>query len=326
MSSQSFTIWCNAKWPERAAKLLHDGIGPHRLILAAQGSESVLDAGGHDPALDSADIAFGQPDPLQLISAANVRWTHLTSAGYARYDKDSVRQALRARGALLTNSSSVFDEPCAEHVMAMMYALARRLPDSLDEQRRERRWTYLSVRAQQKLLVGQTVLLVGFGAIARRLVELLLPLRMKILAVRRTPAGDEPVPTFAVEEIDRLLHQADHVVNILPESTATGNFFDPSRLARMKPTAHFYNIGRGTTVDHPALMEALASNRLGAAYLDVFDPEPLAPEDPLWTTPNCFITPHTAGGHEEEYERLVQHFLDNLRRFERGEALADRIA
>ena len=93
----------------------------------------------------------------------------------------------------------------------------------------------------------------------------------------------------------------------------------------MKPGAVFYNIGRGTTVDQDALGEALRSGRLRAAYLDVTDPEPLPPEHPLWTTPNCVITPHTAGGHDNEWTRLVQHFLANLRRHEAGQPLLDRV-
>lgn len=325
MAGQQLTIWCNAKWTERAEKLLRDGVGAHKLVFAAQNRESVLDAGGQDPAMGSADVAFGQPDPTQLMSLPNIRWTQLTSAGYTRYDTNDMRAALRSRGAQMTNSSSVFDEPCAEHVMAMMYALARRLTESLDEQRGDRRWLYLPIRSRSKLLVGQSVLLVGFGAIARRLVELLTPLRMNIVAIRRTPTGDEPVPTHAADDIDRLLLSADHVVNILPESPATAHFFNASRLARLKPTAHFYNIGRGTTVDQDALIAALDAKQFAAAYLDVFDPEPLPPGHALWATSNCFITPHTGGGSEDEHERLVQHFLDNLREFERSLALTDRI-
>ena len=93
----------------------------------------------------------------------------------------------------------------------------------------------------------------------------------------------------------------------------------------MKPGAAFYNVGRGTTVDQDALLAALQSGHLAAAWLDVTDPEPLPPAHPLWTTPNCYITPHSAGGHRTEPARLLQHFLGNLRLFERGETLNDRV-
>jgi phosphoglycerate dehydrogenase-like enzyme len=97
------------------------------------------------------------------------------------------------------------------------------------------------------------------------------------------------------------------------------------RLARMKPSAVFYNIGRGTTVDQTALLEALRAGKIAAARLDVTDPEPLPPDHPLWTAPNCQITPHTAGGHAEEFHRLVGHFLTNLGRYLKGEELRDRV-
>jgi phosphoglycerate dehydrogenase-like enzyme len=84
-------------------------------------------------------------------------------------------------------------------------------------------------------------------------------------------------------------------------------------------------VGRGTTVDQTALLAALQSGRLAAAYLDVTDPEPLPVDHPLWSAPNCYITPHSAGGHRTEPMRLAGHFLDNLRRFERGEPLLDRV-
>ena len=93
----------------------------------------------------------------------------------------------------------------------------------------------------------------------------------------------------------------------------------------MKPGAIFYNIGRGDTVDQEAMQQALRANQLGAAALDVMTPEPLPPDHSLWTTPNCYITPHTAGGHHDEIERVIEHFVQNLRRFERGESLLDRV-
>ena len=319
------TVWCNAEWKGKALENLRQGLGRHRLIVAQKNQASNLVAGGMDPALAEADVAFGQPDPQQVVSLPRLKWVHLTSAGYTRYDNDDVRRALHARNGVLTNSSGVYDEPCAEHVMAMMLALARRLPDALEEQRGQRRWNYLHFRADSRLLIGQTVLLVGFGAIGRRLAELLAPYHMNVMAVRRKPTGDEPIPVHPSDEIDRLLPSADHVINILPHATSTEGFFTAERLAKLKPSAIFYNIGRGSTVDQDALIAALTKKQFAFAYIDVTTPEPLPPDPPLWTTPNCYVTPHTAGGHDTEYERLVAHFLANLRRYETGDTLLNRV-
>jgi phosphoglycerate dehydrogenase-like enzyme len=318
------TVWCNAKFPPGALDELKRGLAHHRLILSARTTGN-LAAAGPDPELQEADVAFGQPDPAQVMSLPRLRWVHLTSAGYTRYDRDDLRAALRARGAALTNSSAVYFEPCAEHLFAMMLSLARRLPQCVADQVTTRPWHAAEHRIRSRVLVGQTALIVGYGAIGRRLAGLLSPLRMNLIAVRRRPAEEDGVRVVPQEQLDALLPQADHVINILPENAGTLRCFDARRLAAIKPGGAFYNIGRGTTVEQEALRSALESGRLAAAYLDVTDPEPLPPEHPLWRAPNCFITPHTAGGRDDEFENLVRHFLENLRRFEAHEKLLDRV-
>jgi phosphoglycerate dehydrogenase-like enzyme len=320
------TIWCNQSFAEPARTQLTRGVAPHRLIFPPSLTANNLAAGGPDPLLAEADVAFGQPDPTQVTQLARLRWVQLTTAGYTRYDTEAVRAALRARGAILTNSSSVYEEPCAEHALAMMLSLARRLPHCLLDQRRQPgSWNAADHRIRSHLLEGQSVLILGYGTIAKRLVELLGPLRMKITCVRRAPRGDEGVPTVPLEQVDAHLPHADHVMNIMPQNAQSDRFFDARRLALIKPRATFYNIGRGTTVDQTALVESLRSGHLAAAYLDVTDPEPLPADHPLWTLPNCFITPHTAGGSADEFERLARHFLDNLARFSKAEPLHDRV-
>jgi phosphoglycerate dehydrogenase-like enzyme len=96
-------------------------------------------------------------------------------------------------------------------------------------------------------------------------------------------------------------------------------------LESMKAGGCYYAIGRGTTTDQPALLRALSSGHLAAAYLDVTEPEPLPPDHELWSLANCYITPHSSGGHESEPLRLVKHFVENLRRFEAGTPLLDKV-
>jgi phosphoglycerate dehydrogenase-like enzyme len=188
-----------------------------------------------------------------------------------------------------------------------------------------RSWRAAEHRIRCHLLGGQTALILGFGAIARRLVELLQPFRMNLTAVRRTVSGSEPIRTLPFSRLSELVPLADHVINILPSNASTDGLFDAELIGRMKPTAMFYNIGRGTTVVQAALQRALERNAIAGAYLDVSDPEPLPPDHALWKLPNCWITPHTAGGHADEFERIVRHFLENLRRFEAGESMLNRI-
>jgi phosphoglycerate dehydrogenase-like enzyme len=275
-----------------------------------------------DVPLAKADVAFGQPDPKTVIASPKLKWVHVTSAGYTKYDTPAFFDALRARGAAFTNSSSVFDEPCAQHLLSMMLAFSRQLPTSWENQRADRNWAKGGFRKNTFLLRGQTTIIYGVGAIGRRLTEMLQPFDMTIYGVRRKPSGPNQ---FTPEQADAILPRADHVVNTLPASPSTNRFFTAERLAKIKPSAFFYNIGRGTTVDQAALLAMLMAGQIRGAYLDVTDPEPLPPDSPLWSAPNCCITPHTGGGHANEDERVSAHFADNLRRFTQAQPLLDRV-
>jgi phosphoglycerate dehydrogenase-like enzyme len=204
-----------------------------------------------------------------------------------------------------------------------MLAQARQLLWTYHMQLTERSWKTEPLRVASRLLTGQTMLLLGYGAIARRLVQIVQPFGMKVVAVRRHPSGEEGVRTINEDEIEQALVEADHVVDTLPEGPSTHQFMNAARFNAMKPGAIFYNVGRGGTVDQEALLAALETGQLGAAYLDVTVPEPLPPEHPLWVAPRCYITPHTAGGHSDEHERFVAHFIENLNRFTAGEPLVD---
>ena len=301
---------------EQEARVRHATAG-HRLLLGAEASPGEL---AH------AHVAFGQPPVNEARDSAALRWVQLSSAGYGSYDRQDVREAFARRGAVLTKSSFVYANPCAEHVLSFMLAWARQLPAAVEEQRGERGWPQERQRQRSVLLTGQRVIFFGFGSIGARLSELLAPFTRHLTGVRRSPSGGESIETlsFGAARVAERLSAADHVVNLLPGTAATAGFFGAARFAAFKRGAIFYNVGRGTTVDQGALLEALASGQLGAALLDVTEPEPLPPEHPLWRVPSCVITPHAAGGHHDEGDRLVEHFVTNFARFARAEPVEDR--
>jgi phosphoglycerate dehydrogenase-like enzyme len=316
-------IWCNASFNANATGRLQEGVGRHELIPATPNGSSVLLAGGADPRLDEAEIAFGQPNADQAAHAPRLRWVQVTSAGYTRYDTPEFREQFRRRDAFFTNSSHVFADPCAQHVLAQMLALSRQLFPAYRTQLEAPAWDSETLRYNSRLLTGQTVLFLGYGAIGRRLRELLAPFNMTVYAVRRRTYSEPGVNIISEERLSSVLSQVDHVINVLPENESTRNYVNARRLSWCRPGTRFYNIGRGSTVDQNALLEALQSGRIGAACLDVTDPEPLPRHHPLWTAPNCFITPHTAGGRHDQDEALVEHFLTNLRAFEAKEPMID---
>ena len=320
----TFTIWTNAFLTDPAEELLVRATSSHRLIIAGK-TDHVLDVGASDPRILEAEIVFGQPDPEAIVRSTKLRWLHLSSAGYARYDAPEIRDALKVRSAIMTNSSSVFDEPCAEHLMAWLLADARQLYLSFENQKGPRGWPQNELRQSMRLLAKETILIVGYGAIGRRLAELLTPYPVRVVGYRRTPQPATEIRVIGPAQLSSALAEADHVINILPDSPETQRFFDDERLQQIKRGARYYSIGRGTTTDQDALARTLRSGDIFAAYLDVTDPEPLPPDHPLWSAPNCYITPHTGGGHANESLRIVEHFIDNLQRFERAEELVNRV-
>ena len=318
-------IFTDAGFAPAPEKLLREGAAPHEVIAARTPATSILAKSEPDPRFAEAEIAFGQPDLASIENSPRLRWVHLTSAGYTRYDTPEFRALAKERGLLVTNSSGVFAEACAEHVFSFMMAQARCLPRALASRAGNGSPEWLALRQACVPLRGQRVLILGYGAIASALVKMLAPFAMQVSAFRRTAKGNEGIPIVTAGELPAALAGADHVIDILPENAESRNFMDAARFSAMKPGAAFYNIGRGATVDQSALDAVLRSGHLGAAWLDVSDPEPLPEGHPLLSAPNCYLTPHTAGGHGDESESLVRHFLGNLSLWASGSPLRDRI-
>jgi phosphoglycerate dehydrogenase-like enzyme len=267
---------------------------------------------------------FGQPPIDALLASQRIRWIEISSAGYEAYDRADLRDVLVRRGVAVTNSGGVYADACAHHALALMLGACRGLPASMALQG-ERRWGFTELRPHMRLLSGANVLILGWGQIARRLAALLAPFGANVTAVRRHVAGDEPIRVITTESLDAALAETDHLVDLLPGGADTLRFVNAERLARLPRGAWVYNVGRGTTVDQDALAAALDSGHLGGAWLDVTDPEPLPADHPLWRAPQCFITPHLAGGQADERGHQVRHFVDNLARFVGDHTLVDRI-
>ncbi len=320
------SIFCDfgaAALDAQAHAALKAGTQGWDLAFAAHDDWCNTAPGEPDARMRKAAVLFGQPDP-RIFPVSRAHWIQLTSAGYGRYQQPAVKHALVSQQIALTTSSGVYAEPCAEHLLGMMLAMSRRLPQLVLDQQHGA-WRDVEHRRASRLLVGQSVLLLGFGQIARRLTELLAPFSMEVVAIRRHVRGDEPVAACTLDALPSGLSRADHVVSTLPGNGATRHFMNAERFRLMKPSATFYNVGRGSTVDQSALLDVLRSGGIAGAYLDVTDKEPLPTTDPLWTAPRCFITPHSAGGFEGERLALVRHFVANFGRHVAGAPLIDRV-
>lgn len=285
--------------------------------------EFLVPDGGALPAgierAQGAAISWDAPPIDGILAAApRLRWLHQRGAGIDRI----VGPALRASDVVVTNGSGNHAPNIAEHLLALMLAFARQLPGLIRAQQASRWETPAAGRLFE--LSGQTLAVIGVGAIGSALARRAAGLGLKVIGVRRSdgrevPAGVERM--FGIDRLDDALALADHVAIALPLTAETRGLFSTPRLARMKPGAYLYNVGRGAIIDHAALLAALRSGHLAGAGLDVTEPEPLPPESPLWQEPGVIITAHSSGLTPRSYERYERLLLDNLGRWVRGEAL-----
>jgi phosphoglycerate dehydrogenase-like enzyme len=257
-------------------------------------------------------------------TAGKLGFIQSISAGTDQYDKT----LLRERGIRLASAAGVNAEAVAEHAMALMLALCRRLPEARDNQN-ARRWRGMisEFAAREDQLTGKTLLIVGMGRIGGRLARLAKAFEMRVIATKRdtaTGTGTGTGGADAVYRTDRLLDllgEADVVALTCPLTPETENLIDAAALATMKPTAHLINVARGRVIDEHALIDALRQRRIAAAGLDVTLEEPLAASSPLWTLPNVLITPHTAGETQRYEDAVIDILLENLERLWRGETV-----
>jgi phosphoglycerate dehydrogenase-like enzyme len=206
--------------------------------------------------------------------------------------------------------------------MAILFllALARGLPAHVAAQR-ERRWA--PERGED--LEGKIAAVVGLGPIGLEVVRLAQALGMRVIGMRRQPAGDEPCETWPMARLDELLARADYVVLALPLTQDTHHLLDAAALARMRPSARLVNVGRGELIDETALAAALRAGRLAGAALDVFEAEPLPETSPLWSLPGVIVTPHVAASTPTTHHHAADLFVDNLGRWVRGQPLRNEV-
>jgi phosphoglycerate dehydrogenase-like enzyme len=322
---ERLTIFCDLVLTASDASLLEKGAFPHKVVFAQLPASSMLVATGSDSAIATADVVFGQPATESVASAGRLRWIHLTSAGYTRYDSRLFRGLLERCNIALTTSSAVFAESCVEQLMAYILCQVRQLPRSLGMQLKIGSSEWYETSASCKLLSEQRACLIGFGGIGSLFARMVVPFGLELTVIRRKRRGDEGLPVFAPEAYAEAFIGADHIVSSLPESDSTREYINATRISAMKTGVAFYNVGRGPTVDQTALLASLQNGQISAAWLDVTVPEPLPAEHPLRALPNCHITPHLAGGHLHEPQRLIRHFLKNLRCFLNGQPMINRV-
>jgi D-2-hydroxyacid dehydrogenase (NADP+) len=276
--------------------------------------------------LKECDVAFTWLMSAEEVQTApRLQWIHTSAVAVETFSLPEIF----ARGIAVSNTRGVQARPIAEHTLAMILALAKQLPFALDHQRASR-WAQNEFVGDRlpSLLRGQTLGLVGVGTIGVEIAKLATAVGMRVVGVRRRVALDRPTEIDEIVSLDgleTLLPELDVLVIAAPLTPETDRLIDGAALARMKRGAVIVNVGRARIVDGEALVAALQSGHLGGACLDVFEQEPLPAEHPLWTCPNVLITPHTSGFRRGHWDEVIDLFSENIRRFERGDALQFRV-
>lgn len=272
---------------------------------------------GLEQHLQNAEVLFTSSLRTEQYALAHkLRWIHVPSAAV----HDFLFPALIASDVMLTNSREVHGSVVAEHVMALVFALARKIPQAGDWQRR-RVWGQQAIwneGAHPQEVAGATLGLIGLGSIGRRVAEMASALGMRVIATREhieKPKPERVEKVFGLSEVDEMLRQSDFVAMAAPLIPATEGLMNAARLAAMKPSAYLINVGRGLQVDEGALIEVLRAHRIAGAALDVFEHEPLSSDSPLWDVNNLLITPHTAGMTAKLWHRHYELFSANLCRY-----------
>ena len=262
------------------------------------------------------DVMLGQSPGQWQKKLPSLKWAQQLGAGA---DWLSLFPDFMKNDVILTNASGVHAIPISEHILALMFALSRKVQYSVRNQLKHK-WDR---RGRLGEIEGSTMGLLGLGAIGSKTAEKAKALGMRVLGYRRNPEKTDPNvdKMFGAEGLNDLLAQSDWVVLTVAATPETDKLIGEAQLRAMKPSAHIINIARGKVIDEAVLITALNEKWIAGAGLDVFEQEPLPAESPLWDMKNVIITPHFAGATPYYIDRLVAIFTENLKRYQAGEPL-----
>ncbi len=264
-------------------------------------------------AIDCTVELAGRVGAILRAPTTTLRWIHVLSAGREGFVAAGVPDAIVVTGAAGAHSPAL-----AEHLMGFILAWARKTPE-FARATAQHVWDR-SVASSMGSLEGQTVAIVGLGFAGHELAKRARAFGMKVIAVTRTPKSDPLVDEILpLAQLHAVLARADYIAVTIAQTPETEKLLGAAEFAVCKPTAFLTNIARGAIIDQAALLDALVSGKIAGAGLDVTEPEPLPPDDPLWDAPNLIISPHAAGGTSPlSQQRLAERVIENLAKLRNG--------
>lgn len=293
------------------------------LKKAAQGYQLVTAEESATINLDDVEIIISWRDDLgnKILASptSQLKWVQVYSAGVDDLPLDKLKE----KKILLSNASGVHGIPISESVIGMLLSHYRGLHLASINQL-DNKWDN---RIKVTELNGQSLLIVGTGAIGRQLAKVATVLGVNVYGLNRSGYPlDDFIETYPQADIDRVLPEMDIVINILPLTSETHYFYDTDRFQLMKDGVVFINVGRGPSVNTASLIEACQSGKVGFAGIDVFEEEPLPVDNPLWQMENVLITPHISGKTTQYNARFFDILMDNLQEYlKRGQLVRNQV-
>lgn len=293
--------------PARLGLPVHLGPEPIPVLERA-----IVESGGRLVPLRMAEVViWTSTDPTSWTSAGvpeNVRWVQLLSAGVEQWIEAGVIDQKR----IWTSASGGSAMTVAEHALALLLAIKRRLVECA----RASSWRQIEGQSLQ----GSTALIVGCGSIGRALIPMLASLEVECIAVTRSGSLVKgAIESHDPSGLSRLWSRADAVILAAPATKATRHLVNRQALARMPSHCILVNVARGSLVDTDGLVEALDSDRIAGAGLDVTDPEPLPEGHPLWHRDSVLITPHSANPTVAWQSNVARRTALNIQRYQANE-------
>jgi phosphoglycerate dehydrogenase-like enzyme len=267
--------------------------------------------------IEDADIYVGWLNRDIYLAAKKLQWIQSPSSGVNMFlDIPELREG----SVVLTSASGTHAAAVADSTMAMILAVTRGIFPAVRDQM-TKTWNPAPIRAKMVELTGQTMGIIGLGAIGRATAKRAKAFDMRVIAVDLNPNQHSPYvdEIWGLDHLDHLMAESDYVVVLVPYTAQTDNMIGAEQIGKMKPSALMVGMSRGGIVDQDALLDALKAGKISGAALDVFKPEPLPADNPLWEQPNVLVAAHLAGGTQYEGKYILEILTENMGRFLAGQ-------
>ena len=254
-----------------------------------------------------------------LVASKTCNWLHVASSGM---NPSAYADAVLARGGTITTSTGSNAEPVAQTGFTGLMMMARGFTTYIPGQQKKE-WQPLRGAALPNDLRGQTLVLIGVGAVGKNIAGYAKAFGLKVIGVRRTPMqpGDPVDEMVHPSKLKEVLPRADWIIIACPLTSETRNLLDAEAFKLIKKGAGLVNIGRGEVMDEEAFVDAIKSGRMRGAHLDAHQQEPLPKDSPMWDLPNVIVTPHNASASNGNEARSARMFIDNFGRRAGGEPM-----